>query len=140
MKLFAKLFSHGTKSFAKNLCTIPWDKNLCRFFSWNWVHFIAFTSFFRQIDGKQQFCCLMQKFRQFDGKIGKLCKAFYPMGCCKAFLQSFLSHGKKSFAKKLCKLVWLQFDGKNWCCKGNFFQIVYLVNHIEIGISIWLTK
>ena len=30
---------------------------------------------------------------------------------CKGFLQSFLSHGKKSFAKN-------QFDGKIWDCKG----------------------
>ena len=64
-------------------------------------------------------------------------------------MQSFLSHGmlQSFFAKlfipwekKLCQKalqtcvasIWR----KNWCCKGNFFLIVYLVNHIEIKVAI----
>ena len=54
-----------------------------------------------------------------------MCKGFFPMGQ-KALLKSFAtSHGIKTFAQYL---IWR----KNCNCKGNFFPIVYLVNHIEI--------
>ena len=80
-------FSHGTKTFAKNLCTIPWDQNLCRFFFVKLTSFHSFYFlFYVKLTEKPQFCCFMQNSINLTENFN-LCKAFFPMGCCKGFLQ-----------------------------------------------------
>ena len=100
------------------LCTLPWDKKLCNSKFLNFCQFDEkmclfysfYLLFFVKLTEKPQFCKIPSIWR----KIGKLCKAFYPMG-------------KKALQNRLAS-IWQ----KNWNCKGNFFPIVYLVNHIEI--------
>ena len=110
-------------------CYIPWEsfpnftkktcKALCRFFFVKLSSFYSFTfHFFVKLTENPQFCKIPSIWR----KIGKCAKLFFPWDVAKVFCNSKLHYG-------------LWFDGKNWNCKGNFFSIVYLVNHIEILIS-----
>ena len=110
----AKVFSLGTKSFAKN-----WRK----------------TTIFRQIDEK---IANLPKISSIWRNFSICAKLFFPWEkklCKKSIwrkkmmVQRFFAKLFVPWEKKLCKN---QFDGKKWCCKGNFFPLGYLVNHIEI--------
>ena len=68
-------FSHGTKSFAKNLCNLPWEKKLCknRKIPSNWRNFQQIGNFLVNLTKNCGFSFNLAKmFFNFTGKLAKL--------------------------------------------------------------------